>query len=893
MKRFLPAILFCFVLALDRMAAETTPEGADFFEKRIRPVLVDKCYKCHSEQSEKVKGGLFVDSAAGLRKGGESGPAVVPGDVEKSLLIDAVRYHDKDLQMPPKQQLTPEQITDFESWVKMGAPDPRTTAAAPQSKPAFDFQKAREFWSFQPVKDPSVPKPKDAAWARSPIDAFIRAKQEEKGLRPAGDADKRTLIRRATFDLTGLPPMPEEIDAFLGDNSPNAFEKVIDRLLASPAYGERWGRHWLDVVRYADTSGCNSDFPIPDAWRYRNYVIDAFNRDKPYDQFLREQTAGDLLPHKDDAERREHTIATGYLAISRRFGSQAKEFHLTLDDAIDNLGKAMLGLSVSCARCHDHKFDPIPNRDYYALYGILDSARYSFPGTEIFKAPKDAVALNPSETEALRAYEQELAGIDDKIDKLRAEKRATVNARERARKEQEAAAKREAAQKANQSAAEQPPKRQDAASTTAATAQPSQPPKQELPSKASQAVAEAAQPKPPIRTPEEVDADKFATLERQKFLVANPPKIEKAFAVTEGKPHNAHINIKGEPSHPGDLVPRGFLQILGGQTLPESETGSGRLELAQWITDPKNPLTARVMVNRIWQQHFGKGIVATPNDFGVRGERPTHPELLDWLASRFIETGWSVKKMHKLIILSHVYQQAGEFSVLSSQFSVKNSPANAPPTEHWALGTEHSERTTTIDPDNKLLSGFPRRRLSAEEIRDAMLVTGGNLDLTPGGAHPFPPLKEWNYTQHRQFVAVYETDRRSVYLMQQRIKKHPFLQIFDGADTNATTAIRPISTTPLQALFMMNDPFAHAQAAKFADRLLRERSQDAGRIERAYRLAFGRSATPEEIQLGQDYLRDCAEALKETNVPADKRAQSAWASYARMLMASNEFLFVD
>ncbi|HTF38185.1 MAG TPA: DUF1549 domain-containing protein, partial [Blastocatellia bacterium] len=350
---------------------------------------------CHSAHSKKLQGGLLLDSREGMLKGGNAGqPAIRPGDPDSSLLIKAIRYSDAKLQMPPMRQLPAEQVKDFEAWVKMGAPDPRVqTASAQVPWQPYDLDEARKFWSFQPVKNPPLPEVNDKAWPRSSIDRFILAGLEGKGLKPVGNADKRTLIRRATFDLTGLPPTPEEVDAFLNDTSAKAFEKVIDRLLASPHYGERWGRHWLDVVRYADTAGCNSDFPVPAAYKYRNYVIKSFNEDKPYDRFIREQIAGDLLPAKRESEKYENIIATGYLAISRRFGSRTKEFDLTIDDTIDNLSKTFLALSVSCARCHNHKFDPIPTKDYYALYGIFNSSRYAFPGTEIYPHPADMVAL--------------------------------------------------------------------------------------------------------------------------------------------------------------------------------------------------------------------------------------------------------------------------------------------------------------------------------------------------------------------------------------------------------------------------------------------------------------------------------------------------------------------
>jgi hypothetical protein len=798
-------------------APAVSPHGLEFFEKKIRPVLVAQCYKCHSSKSQKVKGGLLLDSREATLKGGDSGPALVPGQPKKSRLLTALSYTDHELQMPPKAQLPAAQIKDFETWIKMGAPDPRVGKAPPKK----DIVKAAEnFWSFQPLTNAPPPTVKNTNWIKTSIDRFILAKLEEKNLTPVASATRRTLIRRATFDLIGLPPTPEATDAFLKDKSPKAFARVIDRLLASPQYGERWGRHWLDVVRYADTSGCNSDFPVPTAYKYRNYVIKSFNEDKPYDQFVREQIAGDLLPSQTDEERFDQVIATGYLAISRRFGSRNNEFHLTIEDTIDNVGKGILGLSVSCARCHDHKFDPIPTSDYYSLYGIFSSTKYAFPGTEVYRHPKDFVPLAAgTNAEAVVERQTELAELDSEIEKLQEEKRLL------ARDEKKKGGKKN---------------------------EPKEEPEVELTAEEKQKLIE-------------IKAALEDARSRQKQLEARAPVVERAYAVSEANPVEAKIQVKGSPSDLGEVAPRGFLQILGGQKLPPEEKGSGRLELAQWLTSAKNPLTARVMVNRIWQHHFGAGIVQTPNDFGARGKAPTHPELLDYLGTQFMRNGWSIKKMHKLIMLSQVYQ-------LSSSDDLRNAE---------------------VDANNSFFWKYNRQRLDAEEVRDAMLFVSGTLDATMGGEHPFPPENEWRYSQHRPFVAVYETNRRSVYLMQQRIKKQPFLEIFDGADPNATTGERPLSTTPIQALFMMNDPFAHEQADKFAVRLGLAHLKQAQRIDYAYQLAFGRPAAHEEIQMGQKYLKQCAGELKNTKIPADQQPRATLASYARVLFSSSEFLFID
>jgi len=654
------------------------PDDADLFEKRIRPVLYASCIPCHGP--EKTKAGLRLDSRAGLLHGGDSGPAIKVGDPEASLLLKAIRQIDPDLAMPPKKagkKLADDLLRDFETWIRAGAVYPG----------AVETPKARH-WALQPVVDPG---------------AGIDVLQPAKG--PV--ADKRTLIRRVTYDLTGLPPGPEEVEAFLADAAPDAFDKVVERLLASPAYGEKWGRKWLDLVRYADTAGENSDFPAPQAWRYRNWVIDAYNRDLPYDQFLRDQLAGDLQENPS----RDQVVATGYLAVARRFGHDTdKDMHLTYEDVIDTLGKSVLGLTIGCARCHNHKYDPVTTRDYYALYGIFASTRFPFPGCEAKQKPRDLVPLGA-------------AG-------------------------------------------------------------------------------------------------------------------EVAYAVVDGKPEDARLQNRGEPTMPGDPVPRRNLELLGGEAISDPKV-SGRLDLARWLTDPRNPLTARVMANRIWQGHFGRGLVATPSDFGTRGAAPTNPRLLDFLAARFVAGGWSVKAMHRLILTSAAYRQAE----------------------------------------------FPRRRLDAEEIRDALLVASGELDRSPGEAHPFPPEKDWKLTQHAPFKAVYDSKRRSVYLMTQRIQRHPFLALFDGPDTNASTSARDTSTVPTQALYFLNDPFFHARSQALAKRLLELPAGE--RVDAVHRLCFQRAATDGEVRTAAAFL----DAYRAG--PPAQSELAAWSAYARTLLGSNEFITVD
>jgi hypothetical protein len=851
-------------------------EGIEFFEKKIRPILSDRCYRCHS--GDKVKADLYLDSRDGMLKGGESGPAVVPGEPEKSLLIHAIRHGDDDLDMPPKQAdwLSAEQIRDFENWVKMGAPDPRAAGAAlPPPKPAINFVEGRKFWSYRPLSDPAAPAVREKSWPRNAIDRFILAKLEEKNLPHAGDADRRTLLRRATFDLIGLPPTPEEMEAFLADSSPDALSKVVDRLLASPHYGERWGRHWLDVVRYADTAGCNSDYPIPQIYKYRNYVIDSFNADKPFDQFIREQIAGDLLPWRTEAERHERIIATGYLASTRRFASgEGGTQHLIIDDTIDNLGKTFLGLSVSCARCHDHKFDAISNEDYYALFGIFSSTRYPFPGIENNKVPRDLVPLIAPEKaeEILRPFREQLKTYDDAVQKLEDERAAAqklLREADEARRAEAAKAKAAAEAAAPKTPEVVPPAdpelrrkfdeiqaAQDQARKTRAFID-AEIRRLEVEKSALAETEETRRLAAARKRSDELKNEIKSAQKKREDFAKTQPVIESAYAMAEGPQiANAKLLIRGEPKNFGPEIPRRFLEVLGGQPVGTDQKGSGRLELAEWITDRSNPLTARVIVNRIWQSHFGRGIVQTPNDFGVRGMPPTHPELLDYLTRRLVESGWSVKALHRLILDSRAYRMSSE-----------GRPENA-----------------KVDPNNDWLWKFSRRRLEGEEIRDAMLAVSGGLDRTMGGEHPFPPQKTWQYTQHRPFLEVYETDRRSVYVMIQRIRRHPFFALFDGADTNASTGVRGTSTTPLQALYLMNDPFVHAQAKRLAARLAAERADDAGRIERAWQLAFGRAPSASERSAAAEFV---------AKVRARSSDAEAWESYARVVLRTNEFIYVD
>ncbi|MBN9690275.1 MAG: DUF1553 domain-containing protein [Verrucomicrobia bacterium] len=787
-----------------RFAVQPTAEQLDFFERRIRPVLVEHCYECHSAQAKQIKGGLVIDSRAGLVRGGDTGPVVTPGDPEASLLIQAIRRTDPNLVMPPRHTLPQEVVADFESWVRAGAPDPRTenTVAAAQARSAIDWTAAKQWWSFRPLATNAPPPVQQAAWPAGDLDRFILARMEAAGLSPAPQATPAALIRRVTFDLTGLPPTPEEIRAFTDDASPTAYARLVDRLLATPQYGERWGRHWLDVVRYADTAGDNSDFPVPQLYRYRNWVITAFNRDLPFDQFVRQQLAGDLLPAATPEQQQEQIIATGYLANARRFGSRVEDYpqHLTIEDTLDNVGRTFLGLSLNCARCHDHKFDPITAEDYYALYGIFHSTRYPWPGIELEQKQRDLVPLvEPSrrlEVEAqLRTREREQRRLEKEVQRLRDSLK-------------------------------------------------------EAPADQKSAVEQK------IR-----DAESAA-----REYARQTPTFDLAYAVAEAtKAENVAVQLKGDPAKPGRVVPRRFLTVLGGAELPPESGTSGRKQLANWILESGGPLMSRVLVNRLWHYHFGRGLVPTPNDFGSQGKPPTHPELLDWLAGQFKESGYSLKAMHRLILLSETYRQRS----LRSAEAVEK------------------------DPTNELLSGFPRRRLDAEAIRDTLLTLGGSLDRTPGEAHPFPPQSEWKFTQHNPFKAIYDTPRRSVYLMTQRIQRHPFLATFDGADPAASTPARLTSTTPVQALLLLNDPLVHEQSRRFAERLLAQNGPDSERVTAAFEQALGRPPRAEELTGSLNYLTDVTARYRANTPPPTQPELEAWQSLIRVLFRLNEFVYLD
>jgi len=1006
--------------------------GVEFFEKNIRPLLSAYCYECHSSESKKIKGDLRLDHRQGWLKGGVSGPALVVGKPDVSLLVAAVRYEDASTQMPPKKKLPAAAIADLEKWVAMGAPGGGEIPEHAGSPTRLDLHEAKTFWSFQPLHQVTPPKLKKEDESLAAIDRFILARLEQHSLKFSPAADKRTLIRRASFDLTGLPPTAAEVEAFIKDDSPQAFATVIDRLLASSQYGERWGRHWLDVVRYADTAGETADYPLPHAWRYRNYVIDAFNRDKPYDQFLHEQIAGDLMAAKlpenaPPARYAELITATGYIAIARRFGFNIEQdHHLTLEDTVDTLGKSVLGLTIGCARCHDHKYDPISMQDFYALFGIFGSTRYPYPGCEKTPQPRDMMPLLSPQNMAQLIQPRQVALADaekqfqlalsevNKSSKL-VHDLAVSDGKVIAKGELDNGGSQifEAGQITADSLAKVPVKKGSAiqlavrprshygADSTLIELEISEltgdkrkwnltadllddlhasgkgnahrdshdndnvwciidqrkggafldkyvagannTPGLNLWTGSSDGFpvvgvntnakeikyVTVTQPaRSVVLHPSNTDGGGVAilwvspidgevsiigkaididgtggdgvawTLEalaspklgdallamrdaplslaepkrKRDALAAAVPKVDQAYAVTEGIIANAKFLKRGDPEKPGDPVPRRELELFGGEQIAES-SGSGRLQLAYSLTRDSQSggqsgglsaqaLTSRVMVNRIWLYHFGQGLVTTPNDFGSRGEKPSHPQLLEFLAHEFVQSGWSVKAMHRTIMLSKTYQQSS---------------------------MQLTDTALASDPSNALLSHFARRRLDAEEIRDSMLAVSGDLDHTLGEAHPFPPEQSWGFTQHTPFAAQYEHTRRSVYLMVQRSRRHPFLSLFDGADVNSSTSQRRATTVPTQSLFFMNDPFVHGRAASIASRLI-ELPDDA-RLLQAYALLYQRAPSERERELS---IQMVAQYRKELKAGTDiEKSKSAWAALIRVMLSSNEFVYVD
>ncbi len=911
------------VIGASTASGEQAAAGEEFFERHVRPLLAERCFSCHGRGQ--TKGELRLDSRDGVLAGGESGTAVVPGKPEESPLIEAIDYTGA-IQMPPDNKLSDREIAVFKQWVAMGLPWPADEASgdAPIRDDGAVTEQDRQFWSFRPIREPPLPGVQGQHWPRQPLDYFILHRLEAEGLEPAPEADRRTFIRRATFDLLGLPPSEAEIAAFVADQRHDAYERLIERLLDSPRYGERWARHWLDVARYGEDQAHTFQARLyPSGFRYRDWVIESLNRDLPIDRFFMEQIAGDLLPGED---RMQRLPALGYFALGPVYyadaGCAPKAKADEYDDRIDTLCRGMLGLTVACARCHDHKFDPISMQDYYGLAGVFASTEYveaPLAPPEVVKVYDDAQAeikkseerLKEAEADAARQageaqapqtahylmavwrvqnrrkaepeYKTAAAVEGTQLQEFLVERWLQYLQSDAAKKNpvfsawHELLASQEATQdlSADAAAAEAVQRVADEIQSTLTAAIEARrtadaayreqlatlpegekkPNKPALPGETANLLKELVDNgNAPLSIPKDL-VEKLLSEESKQALAAlkktiesqkkaSPPKYPVAHSLKEGNPVNSKIHRRGNVKDLGEEAPRRFLEILSSSTPAPFTQGSGRLDLAQAIVSPENPLTARVFVNRVWQHHFGRGIVGTPSNFGLLGERPTHPELLDYLAAQFMAGGWSLKQLHREIMLSATYR----------------------------LASSDSEAHHQRDPDNRLLWRMNRRRLDIESWRDAMLLVGGNLDPAVGG-----PSLNLNDGANR---------RRTLYAAVSRHELNPVLRLFDFPDPNLTSERRSLTTVPMQQLFVLNSDFMVNQARALAARVQQENLPDEdARIDRLYRWVFGRAAGERERSLGRNFVTG--------SVTAGGVKLSRWEQYAHALLSTNEFLFVD
>ena len=877
-------------------AAPPSAEQTEFFEKQVRPVLVERCYECHSAE-KKTKGGLALDTREATLKGGDTGPALVAGDPEKSLLIEAVRYANHDLQMPPKKRLSEGEVKVLEAWVKMGAPDPREAAPAVKVAKTIDIEAGRKHWSFTPlarVEPPSVPP------LASPIDGFILAKLAEKGLKPAQAAEKRTLLRRATFDLIGLPPTTQDVDAFLADSAADAFDRVIERLLASPHYGERWGRHWLDVARYADSNGMDENIAFGNAWRYRDYVVRAFNEDKPFDQFLIEQIAGDLLPPSEAA-----ISATGFLALGARVLAEPDVQKLEMDiidEQIDTIGKAFLGMTLGCVRCHDHKFDPISQEDYYAIAAIFRSTRSL--ATEKMGAIKfwyEHSLATPEQLAEKKKFDEALKAKKAEVAKFVGQARTAVKAEVQKRAADYLAAAALLPAKATLADAQAAAKadtldadivficrqylerstehpvfatwRELAAKQDAEAIRQHYAPifAEALTAKKGPAYDALVEAKGflalPAKDADVLDAEtlvKIAAMNEEvtKFEVTGPDLPALMSVAETNTVKTLPVHIRGSYLTLGKPVERGFPEVMrtsfSKPILPAKR--SGRLELARWMASSEHPLTARVIVNRVWRWHFGQGLVSSTDNFGILGGKPSHPELLDWLARTFIEDGWSIKDLHRLIMKSATYQQASSVS----------------------FSTADLADPRLVDPENRLLWRANIQRLEAEQIRDAMLSVSGWLDTTIGGKTIPLRNREFVFNHTSKDATTYESPRRALYLPIIRNHLYDMLEQFDYPDPTMPTGSRNSTVIAPQALIMMNAPVVMESGARLAKRLA-DLPDDEQRVQQLYAALYGRPPLDHEKADTLALIRDFSAADKP---------ERAWALLCQTLFAANEFIYL-
>lgn len=904
-------------------------EQAEFFEKNVRPVLATKCQMCHNAKAK--TSGLDMSTAAGFFAGGASGSLVNVETPEQSLLLKALSY-EGGLKMPPMGKLKDDEIGKIKTWIQMGAPWPgfekKAGAAAVSSTGTRKHGSAitdaeLKFWAFQPVRKPAAPAVKNKSWVQSPVDAFLLAKLEEKGVAPAGKADKAALLRRVTYDLHGLPPTEQEIGAFLADTAADAFQKVVERLLASPRYGEKWGRHWLDVARFADSTGNDEDHRYPYAFKYRDYVIEAFNNDLPYNQFVKEQIAGDLLPPPQGQEiNRRGVIATGFLALGAKAIAQQdkqKMLYDVWDEQLDTMSKAMLGVTLACARCHDHKFDPLTQKDYYGIVGMFASTK-NFKDAEthvskllftplvskqvydVYEKAQNAVANKgvdidivmdrertlaqeklieklPEYMMAARRKQENAEGLDARIIKrwvkhfsenevprpwLEAFHKADeAGALAEARKFQ-ASAKENLAAWAKKMARYRVVQRKQIEEKNMLS---------EMPKLINEkdgffrdVFADAGPFGVGARAIDSVATEagkaelKALRAEQKRLKDAMPPEPEMACAVAENKPVVQKVLLRGDYNNLGEEAPKTFPLVMAGPGRQIVKNGSGRLELAEWLASGENPLTARVMVNRIFQGHFGEGIVRTPDNFGKMGERPTHPELLDFLAAEFVEQGWSMKAMHRMMVNSSAYQMA----------------------------SAATPEQVKVDGENRLFSRFPRRRLLVEEMRDGMLAISGKLDTTMGGTLQSGFGTDGENSNGRLSISPEEQVRRTVYMPLRRANLPALFNLFDFGDATTPNGRRVVTNVAPQALFLMNSKFVSEQAAAVAKSVLADAAlEPKAKVERVFLRVLNRTPTAAEVDNALSYAASFRQRFPKTN-EAD-----AWQSMTRVLLASNEFIYVD
>ena len=785
-----------------------SPARIAYFEKHVRPLLIRRCFSCHSARSKPPQGGLRLDSRRGWQTGGESGAAIRPGRPDDSLLIQAVRYRDDSLQMPPKQKLPAGEIRILEHWVSTGAADPRAGDPATGSR-----RGTGDHWAFQPITPGPPPLGTGSRWSRTPVDRFILARLAADGLTPSPQASRRVLIRRVSFDLTGLPPSPDAVADFLADNRPGSWERLVDRLLASPHYGQRWGRHWLDVARYADSNGLDENVAHGNAWRFRDWVIDSLNADRPFDAMVRDQIAGDLQPTVDGESpdrRRARLIATGFLSLGPKVLAEVDEKKMEMDivdEQVDTVGRAFLGLTLGCARCHDHKFDPVSTRDYYALAGVFQSTRTMEHFKKVARWFENPIATE-ADKKQIDTHKKQVAEKKAKIDKLVEASRKVLGV------------ETPAGDKGEQKATEIEKK---------------------FPAETRQALS---------RLRSELETLRKAT-----------PELPTAMGVTEGTVADLAVHVRGSHLDLGEKVPRAVPAIFTGRdSKPFPAQQSGRRELANWLTRPDNPLTARVFVNRIWRWHFGRGLVGSTDNFGQLGTRPSHPRLLDFLAAELIRGDWSIKRLHRLVVLSATYRMR-----------------SAPRPE-----------AMVIDPENRLWWRSPLRRLEAEALRDAMLAVSGKLDPQMNGSLLHVKNRGYFFDHTSKDETRYNVPRRSVYLPVVRNHLYDVFTLFDYTDASVMTGNRATTTVAPQALFLLNSDLVERVSRALAETTLAaEAGDDAERIDRLCEQVLGRPASADDLRRCSLFLRQVRQAL-----PSESRPIDAWSALCHVLLASNEFIYL-